>query len=105
MLPEIAIGHVVSRNFKQNTALAIMKWSVMEKKWCHITDDHTFQEDLEIITYLFSLGNTNTYDIFGVSLAISATQHYFWFTLIQNSFAGNNKQLNGDTSMVETFTS
>lgn len=48
----------------------------MEKKWCHITDDHTFQEDLEII-YLFSLGNTNTYDIFGVSLAISATQHYF----------------------------
>lgn len=45
-----------------------------------MTADHTFPEDLEIIIYLFLLGNTNTYNTFGVSLAISisATHHYFF---------------------------
>lgn len=65
-----------------------------------MTDDRIFQEDLEIIIYLFSLGNTNIYDIFGVTLAISAAQRYFVFHLHRELISGNIKHLNGDTGMV-----
>lgn len=31
MSPDKAIGHIVARNFKQNTPLATVKWSIKEK--------------------------------------------------------------------------
>jgi len=49
ILADIAICHIISKNVKQNTPLAITKWSVKAKKWCRMNDDHNFQEDLEII--------------------------------------------------------